>query len=153
MLWFAIPLGLYAAKKLYDVVSEDSSSSSSPSPASTYSDNSAQQARAARKAEQVQAQRMRAQRLHEQSELMVHRELKSIQQQFLQHTTLSTRFSIQVLRTFTDEHEVSNQATAQAALSALCQRSVTMQKLPSQQISIQAQIDELNHLEHLLKGL
>lgn len=147
MWWFAIPVVAIAAKKIYDAVTEGSSSSST-----SYSDNVGEKEREARTAENIKRHNARAKRQQEQAELMLHQELKNIRQQFLHDITLPARFSQDVLKAFIKSDYISNSDTAEAALSDLCRQPVKLKKLPCDSISIKAQLAEIQSLEKFIKG-
>lgn len=146
MWWIAVPVAVIAAKKLYDVVTEDDYSSSN---SNNDHDNSAQSAQQARDAEAAKAKKARAKHLHEQTELMVHQELKFIRQKFLQDTHLPTCFSKQTLVNFS-MHAVSCKGSAEAALSLLCKKPVKLKLQPTDQVQLDSEIAGLNQLEQLI---
>lgn len=157
MWWFAAPVAIFVAKKIYDAVTDDSSSSSSSSSSnssasSSRSDNSAQLAHQAREAEAARAKKAREQRLHEQTELMVYQELKAIRKEFLQDTQLPTRFSQHTLESFTDQ-EIICQASAEKALSILCEKPIKLKPQTTNQAELDAELAGLKQLEQLIKQL
>lgn len=150
MFWFAIPVAaavVYAGKKVYDAVSEDSSSSSSTS----YSDNSAQREREA-KAKQAQQDREKRQaRLTKQLMSTTQAELDKVSQQYLREPLTLDTSQINAINAFT-QFKVNSVSEAKAALSLLSTGPLNLKPVSNKKEykKLEAQVEGLEQLEKQL---
>lgn len=138
-------LAVYAGKKLYDVVTEDSSSSS-------YVDNSEELIREARATEQQRAEEQRRERQHNQLLQAIKGELRSLCQRFGITQDVPRSISDIQLRHFSS-FEITDSASATAALGQLLGKSVKLKEQPDQQAEHRRQLAALDELEQLVRKL
>lgn len=138
-------LAVYAGKKLYDVVTEDSSSSS-------YVDNSEELIREARATEQQRAEEQRRERQHNQLLQVIKGELRSLCQRFGITQDVPRSISDIQLRHFSS-FEITDSASATAALGQLLGKSVKLKEQPDQQAEHRRQLAALDELEQLVRKL
>lgn len=143
MLPLLATLGLaYAAKKVYDALSTDDEAPD------TTNRHDAEEKSRRKEAERREA--LRAQRLHERTERVVARSLDALGRDYLGSPVLPVRFSPAALERFTDcTIECPN--SAEAALTALCGKSVQLQVLPTQAEHHAQEIRALQQLEKLIR--
>lgn len=138
-------LAVYAGKKLYDVVTEDSSSSS-------YVDNSEELIREARATEQQRAEEQRRERQRNQLLQAIKGELRSLCQRFGITQDVPRSISDIQLRHFSS-FEITDSASATAALGQLLGKSVKLKEQPDQQAEHRRQLAALDELEQLVRKL
>lgn len=138
-------LAVYAGKKLYDVVTEDSSSSS-------YVDNSEELIREARAAEQQRAEEQRRERQHNQLLQAIKGEVRSLCRRFGITQDVPRSISDIQLRHFSS-FEITDSASASAALGQLLGKSVKLKEQPDQQAEHRRQLKALDELEQLVRKL
>ncbi len=113
--WLIGAAGVYAAKKIYDVVTEDDDTSSS----SSSSDNSEQREAEARSAEQQAREAERLQRLHINRQKNLLTQMHSSLADFLDTDQLPTSLTPEAIEHFR-ELSISQVDTAKLALAQLC---------------------------------
>ncbi|NLY15130.1 MAG: hypothetical protein GXZ05_01960 [Gammaproteobacteria bacterium] len=138
-------LAVYAGKKLYDVVTEDSSSSS-------YVDNSEELIREARAAEQRRAEEQRRKRQHNQLLQAIKGELRWLCHRFEIAQDVPFSISDIQLKHFSS-FEITDTASASAALGQLLGKTVKLKEQPGQQAEYRHQLAALDELEQLVKKL
>ncbi|UXI02997.1 hypothetical protein [Photobacterium sp. TY1-4] len=145
MWWLAAPVAIWAGKKIYDAVSEDSSSSSY-----TYSDNSAQKTRWAQQEQTEKERQARKRRMREQLHKAKSAELEAISQEFLAEPINPLGDYIHVVNKFCKQ-KIRGTQSATNALSLFDRDKVKLKSFTASKNALKQQLTSLEELEKLLK--
>ncbi|UTV30515.1 hypothetical protein [Photobacterium atrarenae] len=147
MWWLAAPVAIWAGKKIYDAVSEDSSSSTY-----TYSDNSAEKTRRAQQEQAEKDRQARKRRMREHLHKVKNAELEAISQEFLAVPINPHDDYIHVVNKFCKQ-EIRGIHSATKALSLFDRDQVQLKSFTESKETQKQELASLDELETLLKEL